>query len=55
MITNVVRDNGLEGQAETQYVYDTQKRVTKEILPDTDIYHTETWYTYGAFNRVENK
>ncbi|MFH1947129.1 MAG: RHS repeat-associated core domain-containing protein [Candidatus Magasanikbacteria bacterium] len=55
MVTNIIRDNGVEGQTEIQYQYDSQKRVTKEILPDTDFYHTETWYAYGAFNRVEHK
>ncbi|MBU0661018.1 hypothetical protein KKG22_02440, partial [Patescibacteria group bacterium] len=36
----------------TQYEYDADRRVTKMILPDTDTWHTEVLYTYGAFNRV---
>ncbi|MBT4071816.1 MAG: hypothetical protein HOE80_03785 [Candidatus Magasanikbacteria bacterium] len=39
----------------TGYTYDTDRRVVSTILPNTENWRTKITYTYGAFNRIQEK
>ena len=39
----------------TRYVYDANRRVIQEILPDSAQWHTEIFYEYGPYNRVTER
>ncbi|MFH1286521.1 MAG: DUF6765 family protein [Candidatus Magasanikbacteria bacterium] len=51
MVTSITDELG----SATTFEYDSERRKTKEILPDTAEWSTEISYSYGAFNRVSQK